>query len=352
MNGSWALAGERLPSILLEMSKFPRLMLRPPYPPMEARQVEALPEAGEWQYEPKWDGFRCLAFWDGIDAALQSKSGQPLARYFPEVVAAVRELPPGCVLDGELATRSRSGPDFDALLQRIHPAASRIERLARETPAAYHVFDLLAENGTVLTDQPLADRRRRLEMFARRLPSPAIALSPATRSLATARTWLSTGDRRGLDGVVAKRLDAPYDSGGRTAMLKIKRIRTADCVVGGFRWARKGGAVGSLLLGLYDDRGRLDHVGFCSGFTRAARQALHAQLKPLEGGRGFTGDAPGGPSRWSSAERSSEWVPLTPKLVCEVEFDHFTGGRFRHGVKFLRWRPDKAPRQCTFEQVA
>jgi len=331
------------------MSSWPSLALpvTPPLPPMEARLEPELPR-GRWLYEPKWDGFRCLAYRDGDQLALQSKAGHPLERYFPEVVAALRGLPARrFVLDGELTVET----SFDDLLQRIHPAASRVRRLSRETPAVLRVFDLLVdERGRSLAEQPLERRRRGLERFAGRFFSetPGIVLSPTTDDSRQARRWLS--GQRGVDGVMAKDPDLPYRSGERTGMVKVKLLRTADCVVGGFRYAAKGKELGSLLLGLYDAAGTLDHVGFAASFEASRRPALLAAVLPLRGGEGFTGRAPGGPSRWAS-ERSGEWEPLEPKLVVEVRYDHVTNGRFRHGTKLLRWRPDKDPRQCTFDQL-
>jgi ATP-dependent DNA ligase len=329
------------------------LAVRPVYAPMEAAAVGEIPGGEGWLYEPKWDGFRGLAFRDGERVALQSKSGQPLTRYFPELVEALRALPaPRFVLDGEIVIFSEGRVDFDALLQRIHPAATRIRRLASETPSTYLVFDILVDtDGAALVGAPLATRRERLAAFFERLPERGtVRLSPATPERAVAERWMAELGTAGLDGVIAKRLEAPYRSGERTAMQKIKRLRTADCVVGGFRYARAGGEVGSLLLGLYDDEGHLNHVGFAASFSVEARRALKPIVEPLIEPPGFTGDAPGGPSRWST-ERSGEWQPLRPTLVCEVRYDHFSGGRFRHGTKFLRWRPDKAPRQCTYAQV-
>jgi len=329
------------------------LPVKPGYAPMEARIVDELPVGPQWQYEPKWDGFRCLAFRDGASVDLRSKSGQPLARYFPEVAATLAELrATKFVLDGEIVVPLGGGWSFDALLQRIHPAASRVQKLAAETPAILFVFDLLVDTrGKDVTGLPLSQRRDRLEAFAGEHFSAklGVALSPATRRIAEARRWL-TG-RAGTDGVVAKRLDQPYRSGERTAMEKIKRKRTADCVVGGFRYATRGKVVGSLLLGLYDEDGILHHVGFTSSLSAEERRRITPVLERLAGGEGFTGRAPGGPSRWSTA-RSSEWERLDPRLVVEVEYDHFTNGRFRHGTKFLRWRPDKAPSQCRMSQVA
>ena len=323
------------------------------YRPMEAKLVDALPEGAQWQYEPKWDGFRCLAFRDDEAVALRSKAGQPLERYFPEVVDAMRALPVArCVLDGELVIPEGKTISFDELLMRIHPAASRVQKLAREHPALYIVFDLLVDaQGVSLVAEPLRKRREALEHFARRAfrNAQAFRLSPATHARADVETWFATLGG-GIDGAIAKRVDLPYQSGERTGMQKYKRMRTADCVVGGFRYGAKTSVVGSLLLGLYDERGTLDHVGFTSNIPREDRAALTRTLEKLVGGPGFTGRAPGGPSRWSN-ERSGEWQPLEPKLVVEVRYDHFSGDRFRHGTSFLRWRPDKAPHQCTFEQV-
>jgi len=268
------------------------------------------------------------------------------------VVRALLELAPRkFVLDGELVIPAGKSLSFDDLLMRIHPAESRIRKLAQETPALFLVFDLLVdERGKSHTQRPLDERRTALKSFARRYfgRSSTVRLSPVTRDVRTARRWLA--GKSGLDGVIAKRGNEPYRSGERTAMRKIKRLRTADCVVGGFRYASKGRVLGSLLLGLYDDEGLLHHVGFTSSFTADQRKELLKKVEPLVKAPGFTGNAPGGPSRWST-RRSAEWQPLAPKLVVEVQYDHFTGGRFRHGTKLLRWRPDKAPRQCTMEQV-
>lgn len=414
---------------------FPKLNLplQPPYPPAEARSVKDLPRDPGWLYEPKWDGFRCLAFRWGDEIVLQSKAGQPLTRYFPEIVAALRALPARkFVLDGEIVIRRGAGLDFDALLQRIHPAASRIQRLSQETPATYMVFDLLTDaRGKPLVSSPLSTRRMALQEFAsaniggepaiksgRKSRSRAatkatsndaalrIMLSPASSDFATAEKWMREGAASGWDGVVAKRLDREYASGERTGMVsgegpaivsgkgpaivKIKRIRTADCVVGGFRWSRAaadksaagkkfaeksaakthtssqqsgassrkkpGEEIGSLLLGLYNKSGRLDHIGFSASFAREERKQLKKILKPFMAkdgspGAGFTGKAPGGPSRWTRDDRDTKWFPLKPKLVGEFQYDHFSGGRFRHGTKFLRWRPEKKPEQCTMEQL-
>ncbi len=329
------------------------LPLRAPYPPMEARPVAKIPQGAGWQYEPKWDGFRCLAFKDGARVDLQSKAGEPLGRYFPELVEAVLELgSKRCVLDGEIVVPRGRSISFEDLLLRIHPADSRVRKLAAAQPALYIVFDLLVdERGKDLTGLPLEERRRRLESFAEKhlLGSERFALSPASRALPEAKKWLARAGGA-LDGVIAKRVDAAYDTGGRDAMQKVKEKRTADCVVGGFRYATAGRIVGSLLLGLYDDAGLLHHVGFTSSLKAPARKALTPKLEALVKPPGFTGKAPGGPSRWST-KRSTEWQPLAPRLVVEVEFDAFTGGRFRHGTRFLRFRPDKLPKQCTLDQV-
>ena len=330
------------------------LPLKYSFAPMEALSVADLPVGKEWQYEPKWDGFRCIAFRDGPKIELRSKAGRSLSRYFPETVAALGRLTAKkFVLDGELVVPSGKSLSFDSLLQRIHPAASRVTRLAGETPAVYVVFDLLVdERGRSLVDQVLSERRPALDRFAERffgVSDAFVSMSPCTCSLPIVRRWLA--GRAGLDGVVAKRLDLPYESGDRTGMQKIKRIRTADCVVGGFRYASKGHVVGSLLLGLYDDDGLLNHMGFTSSFNAAERKALVPKLEKLIKPPGFTGQRPGGPSRWSTG-RSAEGEPLAPKLVVEVVYDHFSGDRFRHGTTFVRWRPDKAPCQCTMDQVA
>ncbi len=330
-----------------------KLPVHPPYPPADAKSVTDIPAEPGWLYEPKWDGFRCLVFRKGKQVLMQSKAGQPLARYFPELVSAVSALPQrACVLDGEIVILRDGRLSFDDLLLRIHPAESRIRKLSAEAPATLMCFDLLVDAaGRDLTRLPFLERRSRLEDFFRGIPkSSAFRLSPGSVERRQALQWMSELGKFGLDGIVAKRLDEPYRSGERTAMVKIKRIRTADCVVGGFRYAEKGGGIGSLLLGLYNDQGLLDHVGFTSSFNADQRQQLKRILKPQIGPPGFTGHAPGGPSRWST-RRSSEWQPLKPKLVCEVQYDHFSGGRFRHGTKFLRWRPEKNPKQCTFEQV-
>lgn len=323
------------------------------YPPMEAKSVAQLPSGEQWQYEPKWDGFRCLAFRDGDKIELQSKSGQPLARYFPEVAEALLTLKAKqFVLDGEIVVPVKGKFSFDDLLMRIHPAASRVKKLAQETPAKLIVFDLLVDDrGKSLVDLSLGERRKKLDAFAKKYfaKNKSIELSPCTADLKIAKDWLR-GAGVDLDGVIAKRIDLPYQSGNRHGMVKVKRLRTADCVVGGFRYASEGKVMGSLLLGLYDENGLLHHVGFSSSFKSTEKPALTKKLEKLVKPPGFTGNAPGGPSRWAT-ERSAEWQPLAPKLVVEIQYDHFTGGRFRHGTKFLRWRPDKNPRQCTFDQL-
>jgi ATP-dependent DNA ligase len=329
-----------------------KLPIAPPFLPMEAKNVAEIPAGSEWQYEPKWDGFRCVAFRDGANVELQSKAGQSLTRYFPELVAALLNVKPQkFVLDGEIIVLVQNRLSFDDLLQRIHPAASRVAKLSKEHPAQFVLFDQLVDDlGGSLVEQPLVKRRAALESFFPKYMAgnPAFALSPATHEISIAQRWLKTM-RGQLDGLVAKRVDLPYLSGER-AMQKIKNLRTADCVVGGFRYLAKQKLVGSLLLGLYDDNGLLHHVGFTSSLEASSRPAITSKLKALIQPPGFTGRAPGGPSRWSS-EKSTEWEPLKPTLVIEVRYDHFSGHRFRHGTKFLRWRPDKSPQQCTMEQV-
>jgi len=321
---------------------------------MEAALIRQLPEGSEWQYEPKWDGFRCIAFRDGTRATLQSKSGKPLNRYFPELLSALSSLKVRrFVIDGEIIISDKNGSDFDQLLQRIHPAASRVKKLSEKHPAHFEVFDFLSdERGTSLLSESLSKRREKLELFSKRYfpKSSLLRLSPMTTDILVAEGWLKKR-RSSLDGIVAKRRDLPYAAGERSAMKKFKRIRTADCVVGGFRYAGKSkNAVGSLLLGLYED-GLLHHVGFASGIKAGERKPLLKKLKPLIQPPGFTGRAPGGPSRWST-ERSAQWQPLKPELVVEVSFDHVTAKRFRHGTKIMRWRPDKAPTQCAMDQIA
>jgi ATP-dependent DNA ligase len=323
---------------------------------MEARSVDSLPRGAEWQYEPKWDGFRCLLIRSGDRLRMQSKSGRDLVRYFPEVaVAAMSLAETQFTLDGELVIPVGNRFSFDDLLQRIHPAASRIKRLAAETPAVLLAFDLLRCGGDDMDELPLMKRRSALERFAKRhfKHSDVFRLSPSSRDHTDAKRWLASAGG-GSDGVIAKRLDLPYQSGNRDGMQKIKRMRSADCVIGGFRYGEKRTAgrkvVGSLLLGLYDEEGLLHHVGFTSGLKSGQKTALTDKLEAVASNCSFTGNAPGGPSRWST-KRSAEWQPVKPKFVVEVSYDHFTGGRFRHGTTILRWRPDKKPRQCTMEQL-
>jgi ATP-dependent DNA ligase len=319
--------------------------------PMEARSADVLPADEGWQYEPKWDGFRCLAFKNGSKVDLRAKSGKPLGRYFPEVVALLSELDvERFVIDGELVIDRDGKLSFDALQMRLHPAESRIKKLSRETPARLVMFDMLmAADGIPILDRDLSFRRGALEVFEKKAVQPGrLVLSPCTRDYKEATRWLSAsgGD---TDGVVCKRLDGPYLPGER-AMTKVKRLRTADCVVGGFRYESDSKLVGSLLLGLYNDQGDLDHVGFTATISDAERPELTAKLEALRGEPGFTGKAPGGPSRWST-KRSSQWEPLKSEMVVEVRFDQVTGHRFRHGTKLLRWRPDKRPTQCKLEQI-
>jgi ATP-dependent DNA ligase len=314
--------------------------------PMEAKLVDALPDGGGWQFESKWDGFRCIAMREGDDVRLVSKSGKPLGRYFPEVVAMLADAKADrFVLDGELIIPVGDCLSFEALQLRLHPAESRIRKLSAQTPAQYMLFDLLAADGDLLAARPLSERRAALERFHTAHGSPSLLLSPATRSGEQARGWLARSGGA-LDGVIAKRLDEPYRPGER-AMLKVKQIRSADCVVGGFRYASGKREVGSLLLGLFGDDGKLHHVGFCPppGDKAELIERLEALVEPP----GFTGDAPGGPSRWST-ERSAEWQPLRWDLIAEVKYDQVTGHRFRHATRFLRWRPDKAPEQCRMDQ--
>lgn len=318
---------------------------------MEARIAETLPEGKGWQFEPKWDGFRCLAYKDETRVALMAKSGKPLTGFFPEIVSALKQLQVSrFVADGELVIPLGDKLSFDALQMRLHPAESRRRKLAAETPALLVLFDLLADGKKDLTGCFLPERRAALEKLFAGFPTVSrFRLSPYTRAPATAKAWLKLAGRGALDGVIAKPLEAPYLCGER-AMIKVKNLKTADCVVGGFRYGTASRQMGSLLLGLFNGQGKLDHVGFTSGFSQGERAALTPKLERLKGGPGFSGNAPGGPSRWST-ERSGEWVPVKNVLVAEVRYDHVTDGRFRHGTKFLRWRPDKAPKSCTFEQL-
>ena len=325
------------------------LFLVPAVPPMEARSAAALPEGPAWQYEPKWDGFRCLAYVAPGEVDLCSKAGKSLGRFFPEIVAMLtRSFASPCVVDGELIITRDGRSAFDALQARLHPAARRIARLSHETPARYALFDCLQSDTRRLIDAPLDTRRAALGELLGPTHQSGLFLSQATFDIAEARDWLA---RSGgvTDGVIAKRRDERYHPGERR-MVKVKRRRSADCVVGGFRYASAAPIVGSLLLGLYDAEGLLDHVGFICGLSADLRADLTPQLERMIEPPGFTGRTPGGPSRWST-ERAAEWQPLRPELVAEVEFDHVTGQRFRHGTRFVRWRPDKAPHQCTMEQL-
>jgi len=331
------------------MARFDRLRVKPGTMPMEAKLVDALPDGKGWRYEPKWDGFRCIVFRDGVDVEMQSKSGKPLGRYFPEVVEAIAGLGADrFAVDGELIIPIGGILSFEALQMRLHPAESRVRKLAAQTPAQLMLFDCLALGDESLVERPLTERRAALERFYHDEDDALLHLSPFTEDRQTAQAWL---DQAGgaLDGVVAKRREGAYEPGER-AMLKIKQLRTADCVVGGFRYGVNGPQVASLLLGLYNEEGELDHVGFTSSIPAAERPALTRRLEAMVEPPGFTGSAPGGPSRWST-ERSGEWQPLRPELVVEVRYDHVTGRRFRHGTKFLRWRPDKAPEQCRMDQL-
>jgi ATP-dependent DNA ligase len=335
-----------------------------PIPPMLAKRVETLPENGEWIFEPKWDGFRVVVFRDGDDVLLQSRDLKPLDRYFPELLEPLRaQLPQQCVLDGEIVIASDRGLDFDALTLRIHPAASRVKMLAQQMPASVVFFDLLSEGDHDLRDEPFEERRKRLGEVLAGAVAP-LHLTPATRSVDVARDWFQRFEGAGLDGVMAKGVASAYEPGKRT-MLKVKHERDCDCVVAGFRWHKdgEGTAVGSLLLGLYDDAGTLHHVGVCASFTQAKRRELVEFLKPyrenaLEGHpwRGWAEASssgqrmPGGQSRWSAGKDLS-WVALRAELVVEVAYEHMQGDRFRHLAHFRRWRPDKPPRECTYAQL-
>ncbi|MDB5712692.1 MAG: ligD [Sphingomonadales bacterium] len=319
------------------------------FAPMEAKLVDALPTGDGWQFEPKWDGFRCLAFRDGKDVDLISKSGKSLSRYFPEIVALLLKLKTSrFVLDGELIISAGDVVRFDALQARLHPAESRILKLSAETPAEFMIFDALQLDDEILAGRPLQERRTALEKFLRKSDIAGLELSPATTDPKRAATWLSESGGA-LDGVIAKRLDEPYQSGKR-AMLKVKQHRTADCVIGGFRYDQTGKAIGSLLLGLFDDADRLNHVGFAASIKAEDRPALMKKILSVAGGEGFSGKAPGEPSRWST-DKSADWRPLRPELVVEVLYDQVTADRFRHGTRILRWRPDKAPHQCRMDQL-
>jgi ATP-dependent DNA ligase len=326
------------------MTDFDRLAVKPGLPPMEAKLVDSLPQGEAGSTSPNGTASAASSFRDGPDVALMSKSGKPLARYFPEVVDFVLAMEADrVVLDGELVIPVGGVLSFDALQLRLHPAESRVNRLARETPAQLMLFDLLFSKETSYLDAPLEQRRRSLEIIYAAEQHDDILLSPCTTDRAVAQGWL---DQVGaaLDGVVAKRIEGRYEAGER-AMFKIKSMRTADCVVGGFRYGTNSKQVASLLLGLYDGDGLLHHVGFTSSIPADEKAALTETLEALVEAPGFTGDAPGGPSRWST-ERTGEWQPLRPELIAEVRYDHVTGRRFRHGTKFLRWRPTSRPRNA------
>jgi ATP-dependent DNA ligase len=338
-------------------------VLEPPIEPMLAKLAETLPEGGDFLFEPKWDGFRAIVFRTGDDVYIQSRDVRPLDRYFPELHdSLIQRLPAGCVIDGEIVIATAHGLDFDALQLRLHPAASRVAKLARESPASFVAFDLLAVGDESLLEIPQAERRRRLEALLARV-EPPVHLTPMTRDRRVAEGWLKEFEGAGLDGVIARPADGVYEPGKR-AMLKIKHARTADCVVAGFRWHKSGpDAVGSLLLGLYDDRGVLHHVGVTSSFTMAKRKALVAELASLRSNalashpwrawaeaEGTGQRMPGGQSRWSAGKDLS-WEPLRVERVCEVKYDHLQGDRFRHAATFLRWRPDKPPADCRYDQL-
>jgi ATP-dependent DNA ligase len=341
--------------------------IAPPIEPMLAKASDRLPDGEEWLFEPKWDGFRAIVFRDGPSVYLQSRELKPLDRYFPELEAPLRAtLPERCVVDGEIVIAGKRGLDFEALLLRIHPAASRVKLLAQESPASIVLFDLLALGSRDLRRAPLAERRALLE-GSLAMASPRVLVTPATRDRVTAEDWFSRFEGAGLDGVVAKRLDAPYQPGVR-AMVKVKHARTADCAVAGFRWHKNGPGtmVGSLLLGVHDDEGKLHHVGICSAFTTARRRELVRELAPLRenamkghpwrewaewahADREPEQRMPGASSRWNRGKDLS-WEPLRVERVCEVAYDHLQGDRFRHATQFLRWRPDKSPRECRYDQ--
>jgi ATP-dependent DNA ligase len=326
---------------------------------MLAKLARDLPEGDGLFYEPKWDGFRCIVFRDGDDVVLGSRNEKPLTRYFPELVAALAaQLPERCVIDGEIVIAGPRGLEFDALSQRIHPAASRVRLLAETTPASFVAFDLLALDDRDLQPDPYASRRAALEKALRKVRSP-IHLTPVTTDPDTARDWFARFEGAGLDGVVVKAAGLSYQPGKRV-MLKVKHERTADCVVGGFRWHKEGGVVGSLLLGLFDEESRLHHVGVASGFSGARRSefvdTLASYRKAATRGHPWLGDGahegrvPGGQSRWNAGKDLS-WEPLRPELVVEVGYDHLQGDRFRHATSFVRWRPDRSPATCTYAQL-
>jgi ATP-dependent DNA ligase len=338
--------------------------IEPPIEPMLAKLADGVPEGGDFLFEPKWDGFRSIVFRNASDVFIQSRDLRPLDRYFPELhEALIEKLPPGCVVDGEIVITTPQGLDFDALQLRLHPAASRVAKLSQETPASFVAFDLLAGNGRNLMEEPQSERRKRLETLLAKV-GPPVHLTPMTGDRKVALRWLDQFEGAGLDGVIAKQADGPYLPGKR-AMIKVKHARTADCVVAGFRWHKSGkDLVGSLLLGLYDDRTKLQHVGVTSSFTMAMRRALAIELAPLrenalerhpwrewaQAEASGLGRMPGAQSRWSAGKDLS-WEPLRIERVCEVKYDHLQGDRFRHAATFLRWRPDKPPSDCRYDQL-
>jgi ATP-dependent DNA ligase len=338
-------------------------VVTPPIEPMLAKLVDSLPTGDRFMFEPKWDGFRAIVFRDGDDVYIQSRDLRPLDRYFPDLhEVLLDELPKGSVVDGEVVIATPRGLDFDALQLRLHPAASRVTKLAKETPASFVAFDLLAADGESLIKLAQHDRREKLEALFSKV-TPPVYLTPMTRDRTMAEEWLERFEGAGLDGVIAKPEHAPYEPGKRT-MFKIKHVRSADCVVAGFRWHKSGNdLVGSLLLGLYDDRGALHHVGVTSSFTMERRKALAIELQPLRNNalaghpwrswaeaEGTGQRMPGGHSRWSAGKDLS-WEPLRVERVCEVKYDHLQGDRFRHATTFLRWRPDKPPAECRYDQL-
>ncbi|MDQ1669523.1 MAG: hypothetical protein QOE40_1584 [Actinomycetota bacterium] len=339
-----------------------RLPIQPPLGPMLAKSVKNIPE-GDYLYEPKWDGFRCIAFRDGDEVELSSRGEKTLTRYFPEVVAAIKEnLPDRCIVDGEVVIATDDRLDFEALLQRIHPAASRVNKLAVETPASFVAFDVLALDDESLVEHPFSERRSRLTALAQDVAAP-VYVTPATDDITVAQQWFEVFEGAGLDGIIAKPLAGTYQPDAR-AMYKIKHERTADCVVAGYRWHKSGGVVGSLLLGLYDDAGDLQHVGVSASFPMKRRAELVEELAPYavedlsghpwaawaEADAQASSRLPGAVSRWN-AKKDLSWVPLRPELVAEVAYDHMEGTRFRHTAQWRRWRPDREPESCTFDQL-
>jgi ATP-dependent DNA ligase len=338
------------------------LVVKPPVSPMLAKLTRELPTGEGWAYEPKWDGFRCIVFRDGDEVELGSRNERPLTRYFPEILGPLREsLPPQAVVDGELVIATEGGLDFDMLSQRIHPAESRVNKLASEAPSSFVAFDLLAVGDDDLRPHPFSERRARLKEILKSA-APSVHLTPLTTDPAVAEQWFERFEGAGLDGVVAKRLDDPYQEDKRT-MAKVKHLRTADCVVAGYRTHKDGVGVGSLLLGLYDESGDLHHVGVASSFAAPMRQQLKEEVAPLEtdalvdhpwrdwaDAQENTGRMPGAGNRWN-AKKDMSWKPLRPERVAEVAYEHLQGDRFRHTARFQRWRPDRDPASCTYAQL-